>query len=73
MEDKKCTLTDIELADICREWLHKLCINSDDFQMSIPPQLNEDTDMVLGELINRFKKLANYHKPKPPMIKQEKV
>jgi hypothetical protein len=56
---RECTLSDQELADLCSDWVSKLCASGGTaFTMTVPVRLNYDTDMVFSELIERFRLLA---------------
>lgn len=56
-QDKKCTLTDLELIRKCEESISKMCkTGGKSFTMSVPVNFNSDTDMILSELVRRFKK-----------------
>lgn len=54
----RCTLTDAELLEKCREWITKLCdTGGRAWVMHVPACENEDPDLLFGELTWRFKKL----------------
>ncbi|NJO70085.1 MAG: hypothetical protein HC830_13100, partial [Bacteroidetes bacterium] len=54
----RCTLTDEQLLEKCREWINKLCnIGGRAWVLHIPARLNEDPDLLWGELTWRFKKM----------------
>lgn len=49
-------ITDEQLINKTQETLHKLCeTGGRSFIMTVPPRI-DDTDMLFGELINRYKK-----------------
>ena len=49
-------ITDEQLINKTQETLHKLCeTGGRSFIMTVPPRI-DDTDMIFGELINRYKK-----------------
>lgn len=54
----RCTLTDAELLEKCREWITKLCnTGGRAWVMHVPARLNDDPDLLFGELTWRFKKM----------------
>lgn len=58
-EQKQAEMTDKELYDLVREELSKLCkTGGKSLTMSIPPMVT-DTDMLISELLNRFKMLKD--------------
>lgn len=51
-------LSDNELHDMAQKALSKLCeTGGKSFTMTVPPRIN-DTDIILAELIRRFKILS---------------
>jgi hypothetical protein len=58
-EKKQAEMTDKELHELVRIELSKLCqTGGRSITMCVPPMIT-DTDMLIGELLNRFKKLKN--------------
>ena len=58
-EQKQAAMTDKELCELVDKELSKLCETyGKSFTMSIPPRIT-DADMVIGEMLKRFKKLSN--------------
>lgn len=58
-EQKQSAMTDKELCELLDNELSKLCKTyGKSFTMSIPPMVT-DTDMLIGEMLERFKKLSN--------------
>ena len=58
-EQKQAGMTDKELHDLVRTELSKLCKTSGkSLTMRVPPMVT-DTDMLISELLNRFKRLTN--------------
>ena len=56
--DDKCSLTNKELAESCDKLISDLCKNgAKSFVMTVPPNFNQDSDMILSELVRRFKEL----------------
>ena len=54
-----CTLTDIELFGKAEELLSELIeTGGKSFVMQVPARPNKDTDLILAEVISRFKKLV---------------
>jgi hypothetical protein len=52
--EKLSAIPDIELVEMAKKELKKLCASgANSFKMSIPPML-EDTDIILSEIIKRF-------------------
>ncbi len=63
-EAKQRSMSDQELIEIAEKQLSKLCETScKSFTMSIPPMV-DDTDMIYGELIRRFKENTSLSKEK---------
>lgn len=59
-----CTLTDHELAAKADQWIDELIASGgESFAMHVPARPNSDTDLILAELNNRFKKLILQPKP----------
>ena len=56
--NKQKEVPDAELAELAREEISKLCkTGGKSLTMTVPPRV-DDTDMLLCELIRRFKKLS---------------
>lgn len=56
---KQAAMSDAELAELAEKEVHNLAGSyGKSLHMSIPPMIT-DTDMLLCELIKRFKKLTN--------------
>lgn len=52
----KCTLSNQELIEACQNQIRKISGKGGNaWQMSIPPDMNRDSDMIFSELVNRFK------------------
>lgn len=59
LERRQASMSDEELVEIADRELSKLCkTGARSFIMTVPPKV-EDTDMIFGELIERFKKRIN--------------
>lgn len=58
MAKDKCTLSDSELIAKANEWTLKLCNNHNNWMLRVPPDCNQDPDMIFSELAVRFKKLV---------------
>jgi hypothetical protein len=59
MEQSKlyCTLTDTELSEKAKHWIDRLIKSGGkEFTMQVPARPNEDTDLILAELEQRFLK-----------------
>lgn len=57
--NSRCTLTDAELVEKCTEWVQKLIdTGGRDWCLPVPANPNKDVDLVLCELIQRFKNNA---------------
>lgn len=57
MKTTKCTLTDKELINACDKEMSKMCqTGGKSFTMRVPADVNRDTDLLIYELIERFKK-----------------
>lgn len=54
----KCSLSDAELVTAVKELISRLCKDPRAWQMSVPPDFNRDSDMLICELANRFKTLS---------------
>lgn len=55
MKDK-CTLTDLGLIQMLDEWNSKLCITGGKaWTLSVPVNFDRDPDMLISEIIRRFK------------------
>ena len=58
-KQKQAEMTDKELHDLVRTELSKLCkTGGKSLTMCVPP-IFTDTDMLISELLNRFKRLTN--------------
>ena len=58
-EQKQAEITDKELHDLVRTELSKLCkTGGKSLTMCVPPMFT-DTDMLISELLDRFKRLTN--------------
>ena len=58
-EQKQAEMTNKELHDLVRTELSKLCkTGGKSLTMCVPPMVT-DTDMLISELLNRFKQLTN--------------
>ena len=58
-KQKQAEMTDKELHDLVRTELSKLCkTGGKSLTMCVPPMFT-DTDMLISELLNRFKRLTN--------------
>ena len=58
-KQKQAEMTDKELHDLVRTELSKLCkTGGKSLTMCVPPMVT-DTDMLISELLNRFKRLTN--------------
>jgi len=58
-EQKQAAMTDKELHDLVRTELSKLCkTGGKSLTMCVPPMVT-DTDMLISELLNRFKSISN--------------
>lgn len=55
MGDTKCTLSNSELVEKVSDKMSEICKDPNKFVMHIPPRMNEDFDMLVSELCNRFK------------------
>lgn len=56
----KCTLSDAELIKSCAEQISKMCkTGGSSFRMSVPVDLNSDTDILLSELVDRFREMVD--------------
>jgi hypothetical protein len=54
----RCTLTDAELLEKCHDWITKLIATGGRaWHLHIPARLNDDPDLLFGELTWRFKKM----------------
>lgn len=51
----KCTLSDKELSEKCRTLISALCqTGGKAWSMRVPVDFNNDSDMLLSELVRRF-------------------
>ncbi len=58
-EKKQSEMLDKELHDLVKSELFKLCrTGGKSMTMSVPPMIT-DTDMLIYELLNRFKRITN--------------
>lgn len=65
-------ITDEQLINKAQEILHKLCkTGGRSFIMTVPPRI-DDTDMIFGELINRYKKAIQMQAKVKPEIASKK-
>ena len=56
---EKCTLSNKELADKVSEGISELCkTGGKSFTMHVPARLNEDLDLIVSEMVSRFRVLA---------------
>lgn len=54
----KCMLSDDDLSKACYDLISKMCkTGGRAFTMSVPVDVNRDSDIILCELIERFNKL----------------
>lgn len=61
MNDNKpplCTLSDAELIAAVDDLVSRLCENPGAWQTCVPADMNKDSDMLICELCNRFKRLT---------------
>jgi hypothetical protein len=59
-EHKQAAMSDKELHDLVRTELSKLCkTGGRSLTMCVPPNVT-DTDMLISELLNRFKRITNF-------------
>lgn len=57
MAKDKCDLSNEELTTMCRQWVSKLCeTGGKAWTLEIPVNYNKDPDLLICELIDRFKK-----------------
>lgn len=57
---KECTLNDENLIQACEGWVSKLCkTGGSAWSLSVPVDFNKDPDVLITELINRFKNYKN--------------
>lgn len=55
----ECTLTDVELVAKIDEWNGKLCkTGGRAWCLRVPPDPNNDPDLLISQLCKRFEKLA---------------
>lgn len=59
----KTTLTNEELAEKCETLISALCKNPGAWTMRVPVDVNNDSDVILSELVNRFKGVSAYLVP----------
>lgn len=55
----KCSLNDQQLINAVFHWCDDLCMGKRNWIMSIPAMPDEDPDMLIGELLSRFKQLMS--------------
>lgn len=53
-----CTLSDAELIAAVNDLVSRLCKDPRAWQMCVPPNMDKDSDMLICELSNRFKRLT---------------
>ena len=59
MDRTKCSLSDSELIEKVQDELSKMCqTGGKSFTMRIPAKVNEDTDLLISEMVARFKELS---------------
>lgn len=64
MADEKCTLSNEELAEKVSKGISELCkTGGKSFTMHVPARLNEDLDLIVSEMVSRFRDLAGAKKP----------
>lgn len=54
------SIPDQELHDMASVWLQKICKDGKLFTMSVPVRF-DDTDIILGEVIKRFREAKGLH------------
>jgi len=55
----KCNLSDYELIEKCRSLIFQLCkYGGKDWTMSVPVDFNNDSDMILMEIVDRFQNMT---------------
>ncbi len=60
--EKQAQMSDKELIDLVEKAIYKMCeTGGRSFVMCVPPCLN-DLDMLLSELLRRYKKKADFFK-----------
>lgn len=59
-------LTDAELIRCGKEWISDLCNGRRQWTMHVPARVDEDSDLVLSELIHRFERLLSPPATVPP-------
>lgn len=59
-QQKLSNIPNLELLEMAQTALSELCSSGgDSFTMTVPPRV-DDTDMVFGEVLKRFKQFAYY-------------
>lgn len=57
--DKQHNMSDADLIDLCDKSISKMCeTGGRSFTMTVPPRI-EDTDMLLSELVRRYKDISS--------------
>lgn len=54
-DGSKCTLSDLELCEAIDKFVSKQCKTGKAWQMTVPVDFNRDSDMLITELVQRFK------------------
>lgn len=71
MKDK-CDLSNEELTTMCRQWVSKLCeTGGKAWTLEIPANYNKDPDLLICELIDRFKKNQSIISPSTGFTEEE--
>ena len=66
-KEKVCSLSDSELIEVCKAEVSEMCkTGGRSFTMRVSANLNKDTDLVLAELIERFKALITENVQETP-------
>lgn len=66
MDKDRCNLTDEELIEKCRAEVSRLCqTGGKAWNMRVPVDFNNDSDMLLSEIIRRFELLKKYSSVNP--------
>lgn len=58
----RCLLTDSELVEAVHKAVSNMCQRKD-WRMSVPVDMNKDSDMIISELCNRFKVTTEFLVP----------
>ena len=60
-DEKKCTLSDQELIEKCREWVSALCASGGrKWSLRVPVDFDRDPDILFNELARRFEATINH-------------